>query len=114
MKHLELLPSLNNQNINYLEIYDKKHKFNCFLLKISLKIFVTCFLYIISNINLKSSINNIKSEPLINSYNNIKLCICTPGKKENRYIREFVIYYEKYGVDKIFLYDYNDIYDEHF
>ena len=28
---------------------------------------------------------------------------------ENKYIREFVEFYEKHGVDKIFLYDNNDI-----
>ena len=40
---------------------------------------------------------------------NTKVCICTLGKKENRYVREFVEYYEKYGIDKIFLYDNNDL-----
>ena len=44
----------------------------------------------------------------------IKICICTIGKKENQYIREFVTYYEKYGVDKIYLYDNNDENGEHF
>lgn len=40
---------------------------------------------------------------------NIKICLCTPVKNENRYIREFIEFYEKYGIDKIFLYDNNDI-----
>ena len=40
--------------------------------------------------------------------NNIKVCVCTVGKQENKYIREFVDYYKKYGIDKIFLYDNND------
>lgn len=43
-----------------------------------------------------------------------KVCICTLGKEENRYIREFVIYYKNLGVDKIFLYDNNDKENEHF
>jgi len=47
-------------------------------------------------------------------YNKIKVCVCTLGKNENRYIREFVQHYEKYGVDKIFLYDNNDINGERF
>ena len=46
--------------------------------------------------------------------NNMKVCVCTLGKKENRYVREFVEYYEKYGIDKIFLYDNNNINDERF
>ena len=37
----------------------------------------------------------------------IKVCVCTVGKQENN-IREFVDYYQKYGIDKIFLYDNND------
>lgn len=37
-----------------------------------------------------------------------KICICTLGKEENKYIREFVQYYEKIGVDKIYLYDNNN------
>ena len=49
-----------------------------------------------------------------NSQYNIKVCLCTPGKNENRYIREFIDYYINYGVDKIFLYDNNDIEGEHF
>jgi len=47
-------------------------------------------------------------------YNKIKVCVCTLGKNENRYIKEFVQHYEKYGVDKIFLYDNNDIDGERF
>ena len=44
----------------------------------------------------------------------IKVCVCTIGKIENRYIREFVEHYKNYGVDKIFLYDNNDINGEKF
>ena len=51
---------------------------------------------------------------IINKINNRPICICTLGKKENRYIREFVTHYEKYGVDKIYLYDNNDINGERF
>ena len=36
------------------------------------------------------------------------------GKNENRYIIEFVEYYKKYGVDKIFIYDNNDFNGEIF
>jgi len=37
-----------------------------------------------------------------------KVCICTIGKNENKYAIEFVEYYKKYQIDKIFLYDNND------
>ena len=55
---------------------------------------------------------NIKNEKQI--IPNIKVCVCTLAKLENRYIREFVQHYENYGVDKIFLYDNNDINGEKF
>ena len=44
----------------------------------------------------------------------LNICICTIGKNENLYIREFVEYYQKLGIDKIFLYDNNDIEGENF
>ena len=51
----------------------------------------------------------------INNYlNNIKVCLCTLGKNENKYIIEFVEYYKKYGVDKIILNDNNDVDGERF
>ena len=43
----------------------------------------------------------------INTQNN-KVCVCTVGKKENKYIIEYIEHYKSLGVDKIFLYDNND------
>ena len=60
-------------------------------------------------INNISYINNIN-----NDYLKLKVCVCTLGKKENRYIKEWVEHYKKYGVDKIFLYDNNDLDGEKF
>lgn len=77
--------------------------------------FKYCLIFIFIILMYKTFSNNLNiSDNQVNSKNNITVCICTPGKKENRYIREFVIYYKNYGVDKIFLYDNNDINDEHF
>ena len=45
---------------------------------------------------------------------NTKVCICTLGKRENMYIKEFADHYKALGIDKIFLYDNNDIDDENF
>ena len=56
-------------------------------------------------------INKVNEKTIIK---NMKVCICTLAKLENRYIREFVQHYEKYGVDTIFLYDNNDIDGENF
>jgi hypothetical protein len=46
--------------------------------------------------------------------NHLKVCVCTLGKEENKYAKEFIQHYENYGVDKIFLYDNNDIDGERF
>ena len=70
----------------------------------SLKIII--FLYFISLL-LLSIFLTLKNK-------NIKICLCTSGKEENNYIREFVEHYKNYGVDKIFLYDNNDINGEYF
>ena len=39
----------------------------------------------------------------------IKIALCTIGKKENLYIKEFVDYYIRLGIDHIFIYDDNDL-----
>ena len=39
---------------------------------------------------------------------NIKLALCTMGKKENLYVEQFIDYYIKLGIDHIFIYDDND------
>ena len=38
----------------------------------------------------------------------VDVCLCTLGKNENKYAREFVEFYKNIGVDKIILYDNND------
>ena len=84
----------------------------CFIIYFIIKIYE-----IIININRVTEVNDqiiqnqIQEEKNIN---NTKVCLCTLAKNENRYIREFVGHYEKYGVDKIFLYDNNDVEGEKF
>ena len=52
--------------------------------------------------------------PIDIKYLKIKVCICTIGKNENRYAREYVEHYKKLEIDKIFIYDNNDIDGEKF
>ena len=40
--------------------------------------------------------------------NNLKVALCTMGKNENLYVKEFVDYYIKLGIDHLFIYDDND------
>ena len=60
--------------------------------------------------------NYLEKIEILRNYkiSNLKVCVCTLGKDENRYIKEFVEHYKKYGVDKIYLYDNNDIDGEKF
>jgi hypothetical protein len=44
----------------------------------------------------------------------LKVCLCTLGKMENKYAREFVEHYKKYDIDKIFIYDNNELNGETF
>ena len=46
---------------------------------------------------------------LIKKKQSIKVCLCVVAKLENNYIRDFVAHYQKYKIDKIFLYDNNDV-----
>ena len=43
-----------------------------------------------------------------NKNKDLKVAICTMGKKENLYVKEFINYYIKLGIDHIFIYDDND------
>ena len=96
-----------------------RHK-KMYIIKISL--LVICFVCILTLIFKFAKIDllfpqifnheqYIKDKKIIES---LKVCICTIAKWENRYIREYVQHYKKYGVDKIFLYDNNDINGEKF
>ena len=56
------------------------------------------------------------SSGIVNHYYNIKekkgIGICAICKNENLYLKEYVTYYQKLGIKKIFIYDNNDIDDE--
>ena len=54
-------------------------------------------------LNKKKKMQKIHYQP-----KNLKIALCTMGKKENLYVKEYVNHYLKLGVDHIFLYDDND------
>ena len=62
---------------------------------ITIKILFFIFLYLIIRVK-------------INQLPNLKIALCTMGKQENLYIKEFINHYIKLGIDKIFIYDDND------
>lgn len=44
----------------------------------------------------------------------LKVLICTVAKQENKYIKEFVRHYKKLKIEKIIIYDNNDLKGENF
>jgi hypothetical protein len=44
----------------------------------------------------------------------IKVCLCVLAKLENKYIIQYIEHYKKIGVDKMFIYDNNDLNGEKF
>lgn len=92
-----------NENDNKYLIFNFYKKFKFFFF-----IFIQLFLY---KFNLYKKINKHSKNGNIQF---LKICLCTLGKKENLYIKEFIEHYKKIGVDKIFLYDNNDIDGERF
>ena len=90
----------------------KLSAFNLFIIIIYIS-FIATIIFIKEDFLIKHliKIKLIKSE--INK-RDLKVCVCTLAKLENKYIREFVEHYKNYGIDKIFLYDNNDIDGETF
>ena len=74
-----------------------------FELKLFFKLIAINFLFIINIIIIK-----------INLPNKLKVLLCTIGKEENKYIKEFINHYRNLKIKKIILYDNNDINGEKF
>jgi len=77
-------------------------------------IILKCFMFMIFTYFLSLILLLIKFLFFSSEVDNYKICICAIGKNENRYIKEFVNYYENIGYKHFFLYDNNDINDERF
>jgi len=59
-------------------------------------------------------INDTKSNSSKRNSDTLKVALCAIGKDENLYVREWVEYYKKLGLEKIILYDNNDLDGEKF
>ena len=101
-------------NLNILYIFYKK--FSNLIIKTYryiLFFIISSLLFLSYNKNLFHKIIRSISSDDINTLKT-KICLCTVGKKENKYIKEYVEHYKAFGVDKIFLYDNNDVNGEKF
>jgi hypothetical protein len=115
-------PIINKYNPFKIKKINKKCSFSSMII-ILLEISLILFAFLLT---LQKAIKTIVKNNDIKEYTNItrvkrkiysndrKLCLCTVGKNDNIYIKEFVQFYEKWGVDKIFLYDNNDLKGENF
>ena len=102
------MPIIKQLNLNYRKKLNLKYIYkgnSSNIYKLNLRRVKSLIFLIISLILIRNPKNSQKD---------IKVCVCTLAKLENKYIREFVQHYKNYGVDKIFLYDNNDIYGEKF
>ena len=84
----------------------KQINWNSIIIKISKIILILFDIFLIR----KDTI--IKGEEESNQ--NISVCLCAIGKKENLYAKEYVEHYKKIGYDHVYIYDNNDINDEKF
>ena len=74
------------------------------------RIFTNLFFYVRNKFYITS--NNIENSNIDNKKN--KILLCTIGKMENLYAKEFVEYYTHLGFDKIIIMDNNDLEGETF
>ena len=99
----------NESNTFNKKLFKHKTKKNKLKTKIVIaKSILNILLLIIYAIIIKNFIDKEKIK------NNIKVCLCVVGKKENMYAKEYVNYYKKLGYNHIYIYDNNDINDEKF
>ena len=104
----------NKENNDNKESFDNKEKEKFYTpesygektLEISFNYSKAIKAQLIKNVN-NSIINFFPTQKL-------KFALCTIGKLENLYARDFVIYYLELGVDTIFIYDNNEINGEKF
>lgn len=98
------MPNIFYKRFSNLIIKSSKYIIICLIIIIIFSSFHKPQLY--NLFKFYQSSNKIKS--------NDKVCICVIGKKENKYIKEYAEHYKSLGIDKIFLYNNNEIDDEKF
>ena len=93
---IEIIFSIKEEKIFFSKLLSKKRNYSKILI-VSLNILIVILAL--------SNIKNIEK---------LKVCLCTVGKEENLYVREYIFHYKKYNLDKIFIYDNNEINGENF
>lgn len=93
--------SMDFENNKFKNLMKKNAKLKKNILFKKLSFFI--FEIIIYSLMINNQIHKI-----VFSHNKIKISLCTMGKNENLYAKEFVEYYIKLGIDHIFIYDDNE------
>ena len=93
---IEIIFSIKEEKMFFSKLLSKKRNYSKILI-VSLNILIVILAL--------SNIKNIEK---------LKVCLCTVGKEENLYVREYIFHYKKYNLDKIFIYDNNEINGENF
>ena len=83
------------------------------LINIKLYAFFLLF-YLYFHLKIKKNVLKIPFSQESPGKNETKICICTLGKEENLYVREYLEHYFNLGINKVYISDNNDINGEKF
>ena len=111
MKEFKKKPKYHNLNKTDLKKMKFKPKRNIIIKNIKIIIIMLLFLLLLIFFALKKFHIHVKN-PIINNNNkknkDIKACLCSIGKRENLYAKEYVNHYKKIGYNHVYIYDNND------
>ena len=94
--------------------YKKLLFYYIYILKFFLLLIFIIIIHYLKQYRFTNKNLEIKNNEIIKKIKNLKVCLCTIGKKENLYAKEFIKHYKKLGYNNIFIYDNNDIEGENF
>ena len=76
--------------------------------------FLFLLFYLYFHLKIKKNVLKIPFSQESPGKNDTKICICTLGKEENLYVREYLEHYFNLGINKVYISDNNDINGEKF
>ena len=93
----------------------KKYARSVIEILINIRLYVLFLLfYLYFHLKIKKNVLKIPFSQESPGKNDTKICICTLGKEENLYVREYLEHYFNLGINKVYISDNNDINGEKF